>query len=84
MTAPAPLVLRLDELTLLRAFAEAHRRYEQHLRALRGEAVEQGAIVQDVPILELKAATDDLFRLWERQYRQAPADPEQLRAAGAV
>lgn len=82
--AAAPLVTRLDELSLLRAFAEAHRKYELKLRALRGEALAQGAIVQDLDVLTLKAAADDLFHLWELQYRQQPADADRARAAGAV
>jgi len=82
----AQLADRLDELLLLRAFANAHRRYQVHLDALRVRALEAGAIVQDGELLERKAECDQVFAVWERKFgaKAAPADPDRARAAGAV
>jgi hypothetical protein len=78
---------KMDELAVLRSLAEAQLRYDRKLRALRGEAVTGGVIVQDHEIRELATERDMLLELWRRAYRERPVtflDAARARAAGAV
>lgn len=86
MSPPTVRAGQLDELTLLRSFAQLHDRFDRELRRVRAALV-VGDGGDDQELLIIQRERDMLFGIWRQSYqRRQPVtvalDPDHLRASG--